>query len=367
MKSILYPFAFNSNDRLVSIHEAEKGEAYLCVGCKEMMTPKKGKINRAHFAHKQAGLCADPDNALHKLAQALIVQSINDSADGKEDYYLGYTCYECKEEIAYNIASQVIEAKQEKSIIAGVRSDIVVYRKEKDPVAIEVVVTHDLEPATENSYKDSNVPVFLIHPEWEQLDRLNIAVIAGKTINIGDSMCKEYVDRYKEMEKRQNYVSNTVSYLLKPMINRTPWISNRLPFTPWRKDKFGNPMYSNIRKQVFINALVLTELGFIQTKTKPYLFWIKLPNNGLVFANFGSTEEVPIWKNPAALIHWKLNQYDDDMEMGIVKEVIQRCRKAGIEVRVSFWNGIYDPWSEQKPAMPLTNVNDAIISQLLRH
>ncbi len=367
MKSILYPFAFNSDDRLVSIHEAKRGAVYLCVGCKEKMTPKKGKIKRPHFAHRQTGVCADPDNALHKLAQALIIQSVNDSADGKEDYYLGYSCDECKEEIAYNIAPQIIEAKQEQSIIAGVRSDIVVYRKEKDPIAIEIVVTHDLEPATENLYKDSSVPAFLVHPEWEQLDRFSIAVIADKTINIEDDMCSQCVDRYKEIEKRQNYVSDTVSSLLQPMSDRTPWTSDRLPFTPWKKDKFDKPMYFNVRKQVFTNALALTELGFIQTRTKAYLFRFELPNKGSVFANFGSTEEVPIWKNPAALIHWNLNQYDDDMEMEIVKEVIQRCRKAGIEVRVSFWNGIYDPWSEQRHAMPLTNINDTIISQLLRH
>ena len=212
------------------------------------------------------------------------------------------------------IAPQIIEAKQEKSIIAGVRSDIVVYRKEKDPIAIEIVVTHDLESATENLYKDSSVPVFLVHPEWEQLDRFNIAVIANKTINIEDDMCSQCVDRYKEIEKRQIYVSNTVSSLLQPMSDRTPWTSNRLPFTPWEKDKFDNPMYFNVRKQVFTNALALTELGFIQTRTKAYLFKFELPNKGLVFANFGSTEEVLIWENPAALIHWNLNQYDDDYE-----------------------------------------------------
>ena len=60
--------------------------------------------------------------------------------------------------------------------------------------------------------------------------------------------------------------------------------------------------------------------------------------HGVVFANFGSTEEVPIWEDPSALIHWQLHRCSDAEEEALVRLVLRKCREAGAEVRVSFYD-----------------------------
>ena len=100
-------------------------------------------------------------------------------------------------------------------------------------------------------------------------------------------------------------------------------------------------MFPRIRRQVYANAIILTELGFVQSKSKPWLFLFHLPD-GVVFANFGSTKEVAIWDNPAALIHWELRARSDRLEELLVGEVLARCRAVGATVRVSFYDGVFD-------------------------
>lgn len=151
---ILHPYAFDSGGSLVNIHDAQKGEPYLCVCCKNAMVVRKGKIKQPHFAHKQSRLCAEPDTVLHKTTQALIVQMINDAKSGQRPYSLGYPCPVCKRKLTRNIIPEVIEAKTEKSVIHGTRSDIAIFREGKQPVIIEVVVTHDLEPTTHDLYME---------------------------------------------------------------------------------------------------------------------------------------------------------------------------------------------------------------------
>ena len=58
----------------------------------------------------------------------------------------------------------------------------------------------------------------------------------------------------------------------------------------------------------------------------------------MVYANYGSTEEVAIWEDPSALIHWKLNGHSDAEEQALVPRLLQECRRADAEVRVSFYN-----------------------------
>ena len=59
---------------------------------------------------------------------------------------------------------------------------------------------------------------------------------------------------------------------------------------------------------------------------------------GVVFANFGSTEEVPKWEDTSALIHWQLHHCSDAEEEALVRLVLGKCRAAGVEVRVSFYD-----------------------------
>ena len=108
----------------------------------------------------------------------------------------------------------------------------------------------------------------------------------------------------------------------------------------------------------------LTQLGFVQAQRKPWLSLFRLPG-GVFFANFGSTEEVAIWEDPAALVHWKLDRYSGEMESALVEGVLARCRAAGAEVRVSFYNRMFD--GQENPAgNSLTDgVDRTVLNRLL--
>ena len=140
---------------------------------------------------------------------------------------------------------------------------------------------------------------------------------------------------------------------------------SRLPFRPWTHDKFDRPIFHATRRLVYANAIILAELGFIQTKNKPWLFRLRLTDVGVIFANFGSTEEVPIWEDTAALIHWNLENQPAKMESAIVRRVLDKCRTKGAEVRVSFYNGHFDRQENYKRVDPVQKVNRGVLSKLL--
>ena len=142
-------------------------------------------------------------------------------------------------------------------------------------------------------------------------------------------------------------------------------IQSSFPFRPWTHDKVGRPIFPHIRRQMYANAIVLTELGFAQAKNKPWVFHYRLPGGGVVFANFGSTEEVAIWEDTAALIHWKLENYSEEKESALVEGVLERCRRAGADVRVSFYNWSFDQQEDPIGVDPTEHVDSSVLSKFL--
>ena len=62
----------------------------------------------------------------------------------------------------------------------------------------------------------------------------------------------------------------------------------------------------------------------------------------MIFANFGSTEEIAIWDDPSALIHWQLKERSEAEEQALVQQLLETCRAVGAEVRVSFYDQGFD-------------------------
>ena len=60
-------------------------------------------------------------------------------------------------------------------------------------------------------------------------------------------------------------------------------------------------------------------------------------------SDFGSTEEVPIWQDQSALIHWQLTRVSEEQKRALVRQLMRACRRAGVEVRLSFYDQHLDP------------------------
>ena len=306
------------------------------------MVAKQGSKRAWHFAHKPPVQgCADRDRALHETAKALIVQGFTAALEAGAEYHVGFSCEDCGQDRSWNMALPARSISVERSVVEGTRSDVVVDRGDKPPLIIEVVVSHDLEPTTRIRYENSEFPVFAVYPTWDTVAGLAGAVIADVALNVPSMRCprcqEEEERRKRELSEAQTWAESMLRGLRanasKPAGSAGPSVR------PWQHDKFDREMYPQVRRRVFQNAAILLGLGFVQAKEKPWLFLYRLPGGcGVVFANFGSTEEVPIWADTSALIHWRLKGRSEVEEDALAEQVLDTCRAAGAEVRVSFYN-----------------------------
>lgn len=329
------------------------------------MVARQGARRKWHFAHKPPyERCADSDQALHNTAVAMIVRGFSDALDRQSEYRLGCLCKECGRTVSRNVAVPGAKVETERSIVAGTRSDLVVGQPGRGPVVIEVVVTHDLEPEAHESYTESGIPVLNVRPTWDTLAELEFAVITEDTLNVPPVQCTACKNAEERRRHEADKIRGRVDSMLKRMSQRQQPAPAKPTFLPWTHDKFERPMFPNTRQQVYANAIILAELGFVQAERKPWLFFSQLPS-GVVFANFGSTEEVAIWENPAALIHWKLDRYSVELESAVVEGVLARCRAAGADVRVSFYDRMLDQQEDVARTSPTDSVDRTVLNVLL--
>lgn len=343
---IRFPVAADDHGRAVSIQDAESGVSYQCFGCEAPMMAKRGQQRAWHFAHKPpTSGCADPDRALHEAAKVLVVQGLTDAQANGTEYRVGFACRVCEQALSWNMARPDTTIAAERSIVEGTRSDIVIDRGLKGPLIVEVVVAHDIEEPTRARYEGSGIPVFIIYPEWDTVTELARAVNAAEMINVSAVRCRECQDAVDRALKERSAARTWALSMLSELRAAPPGSAGSASpqIRPWKRDKFGREMYPRVRREVHRNAAILRRMGFVQAGGKPWLFTFQLPERcGVVFANFGSTEEVPLWEDPSALIHWQLHKRSDDEEEALVKQLLHRCRSAGAKVRVSFYDQHFD-------------------------
>ncbi len=363
--NILYPLARSETGEAVHINDALKGHPYQCIGCSAPMVSRHGAKRKWHFAHKPPfERCADPDKALHDSAMAIILRGFTDALNRQRDYRLGCTCRECGKTVSRNVAVPGAGIESEKSIVAGTRFDLAIGQPDRVLVAIEIVVTHDLEPETDEAYRESGIPVLKVRPTWDRLHQLEFEVITDDTLNVPPVRCSECKNAEQRHRREQDRIRQRSDWILQRMNERRSTAPGTLPFRPWSHDKFERPMFLDVRRRVFVNAMILTELGFVQADKNPWVFVFWIPG-GLVFANFGSTEEVAIWEDTSALIHWNLDRFSEGMESELARGVLVRCRAAGAEARVSFFNRMIDPHQDTGETDPTADVDKAVLNKLL--
>ena len=329
------------------------------------MVARHGVKRQWHFAHKPPfERCADPDKALHDTATAMIVRGFYDALDHQSEYLLGCPCAECGRTVSRNIAVPGSSVETEESVVVGTRSDLVVGQTGRGPVVIEIVVTHDLEPEAHEAYTESAVPVLKVRPTWDTLTQLESGVITDETLNVPSVRCAQCKNAEQRNRREQEMVRRRTDSMLQRMNERRPTDPGSPLFRPWTHDKFGRPMFPHIRRKVYVNAIILTELGFVQTQRSPWLLVFGL-SGGVFFANFGSTDEVAIWEDTSALIHWKLDGHIEEMESELVNGVLSRCRAAGTEVRVSFYNLIFDQHEDIGEADLVAGTDGVVLNKLL--
>lgn len=161
---LLYPIARAQDGSPVHIDAWERGQVVTCFGCDQDLVgrlPHDGIRPTAHFAHKADAACGG-ETALHRAAKAAIVR-----AHGRGVLQqLAWECPRCRRwEHRTDLRSLVL--REESRPCDGVLSDVLGLDVVGDPrVAIEVIVSHDLEISTLDRYRACGVDVYSLHPSW---------------------------------------------------------------------------------------------------------------------------------------------------------------------------------------------------------
>lgn len=164
---IKYSYAQDKDGQILHISNAIRGECYTCLGCKEPIRPRLGKIRRQHFYHPKAE--CNPQTYLHSLAKVYICDWFNQSTEVWLEVPTHKICKQmntcaffnkdkCKKTIEqrthYNLKRYYSEAILEQSYTKdGKRfvADILLKRKDNggrkddEPMFIEIAVTHPCE------------------------------------------------------------------------------------------------------------------------------------------------------------------------------------------------------------------------------
>ena len=103
----------------------------------------------------------------------------------------------------------------------------------------------------------------------------------------------------------------------------------------WEENRYGRRMYPRVASRVWKIGRGLEAAGFRQARSKPWLF-IREFQQGPVFANLGSTTEVPIWEDASAMIHDQLRA-PDWLRRKILRTVEEELTEHEIPFRYSFY------------------------------
>lgn len=166
---ILFPFARRGGE-VVHIRSTDgevlAGEEFCCLGCGELMVPKRGDELAWHFAHKAnlenvAG-CTEAETALHLNAK----HGIQDGFARRQGFYvLTWWCRGgCREERNYNLADLADRVEVEAQL-DGFRPDLLFYKDDEPVLAIEVVVSNPVSGDKAQLYGNLGLPYLEVTPQ----------------------------------------------------------------------------------------------------------------------------------------------------------------------------------------------------------
>ena len=343
---ILYPAALAADGKIVFIKAAMAGNKYACLHCEQRMVARKGARKAHHFAHWRAGDC-ELDSALHTYAQR-IIQDGHATAD---QYVAEFQCRGCEEWIGKDVKDY--NCIKEANLVKGARSDIAFVKNAHRRLAVEIVVTHDMEPPAVSAYRSDNIPVMIVQPTWETLEDLYRRVRADDVLNI-EPFCKSCKNarqaeraRREKIESKAKLAYQTQMDAIREMCNTN---KSGVSFTTWHRDKFHRPMYRPVKDSVHASAQLLTNRGWEQRNPKkPWLFQYDLPFT-VAFADFGGTDVIPIYDDTAALVYVFASRHKPQgfqalpeeflalMLMEIRVEVMRAMESFGVPARESFFH-----------------------------
>jgi predicted RNA-binding Zn-ribbon protein involved in translation (DUF1610 family) len=144
---------------------------FTCLACGEELVPHLGRIRTPHFAHRPGSSCplTAPETALHLDAKERLLELCADAFAGRRRLVALARCPECRRLAPLDVGACGDRAVPEGAVEA-LRADVLVLSAERPALAIEVRVTHAVEPEKEAALAAAGVPAIEVdaREEWER-------------------------------------------------------------------------------------------------------------------------------------------------------------------------------------------------------
>jgi hypothetical protein len=144
---------------------------FTCLGCGDALVPHLGARRARHFAHRPGSTCAltAPETALHLDAKERLLELCAEAFSGARAVTLVTRCAACRRAVPRELRALGDGAAAE-GAVGALRADVLVTRGGRPALALEVKVTHALEPAKEAALAAAGLPAVEIDARagWER-------------------------------------------------------------------------------------------------------------------------------------------------------------------------------------------------------
>jgi len=162
MRNMLNTLAWDELGQKVEAVHAVKGARYTCPVCRERLVSRRSWVEkkgakRPHFAHQSGHPPCSPESILHSVFQKLLYDRLVRALENGLEVPVQWLCSYCQVEHNRNLIRKAQKVVLEHNMVTA-RADIALVDVQgKALVAIEVVFTHEPEPAVNLFYRKNNI------------------------------------------------------------------------------------------------------------------------------------------------------------------------------------------------------------------
>ena len=382
----LNPYGLDSaTGKVVHVNDVARGLdcKAVCPNCQLPLVARQGDVRQWHFAHRAAP--CDPDLLLHKTAQILLIERTETAIVNEVPVLIEWTCLADCNSANWNErhTGDLLKICPATSCAAeyrlpDIRPDIaLLMQQDTDGLtsicgAIEIVVTHQPE------YDAGSVgfPVLELQiTGYDDMEKLRTGTIPIAKMHSVRCPLPTF-DECEKCLRRKGIIDDAFTRMKRQNVSQPQF----LPWYEGKRDDWGSaaPMYPKTQRQVFANAIILTELGFRQhNRHKPYLFRYKIhrPTKGkpvYLYADLGGSDVIPIYQDTAAMLYTFLPDdregqiYDGhchDIKQYLIDVAARSLQSFGVDVRVGFLS----PQEITRVEMnPIKHIDGRMLAGLLR-
>jgi Competence protein CoiA-like family len=157
-------------DRLVAKDRRGRGP-FACLGCGEALVPHLGRIRAPHFAHLPGSQCplTAPETALHLDAKERLLALCAEAFAGTRRVAVVARCPACRRALPLDVAA-LGDAAEPEGAVGPLRADVLVRTRGRPALAVEVKVTHAVDPEKEAALAAAGVPFVEVdaREDWER-------------------------------------------------------------------------------------------------------------------------------------------------------------------------------------------------------